>query len=324
MGNAKFKYIDGSGAIRNYTCPVNFYYIFDDQPEIDRRVNTTVNNIISKIDIYGRKVFNREFKLISTAQKEEFEAINSAGIVWFYPDGGATVYYGLIKFSKFTWHNTYWNCQMNFIESSELTSEFSFIAVKMVNNDSLVYGARAWKIPGINTTWLIANKGLALDCSNLKIRDRTGAFYDYWIPPETWNTANTTVWIKKGSVAIYEIVFFQFVINDDYAYTQDPDLVFTDSDDMESYAEHSTLPGQGGWLNGYDNGDQEIEIINSRKHLWIGSTSGNTTAIYKPFTFTGNDEITITVWIKRSIAANLKSIVMSNETVSWGTGTFVL
>jgi len=296
MANAKFKYIDGSGNIVNYTCPVNFYYIFRDTPDIDRRVRTTVNNIISKTDIYGRHIFDREFKLITTAQKEEFEAINSAGLVWFYPEGGtAPVYYGLVKFENFVWHNTYWNCNMNFIESSELTSEFSFITVKMVNNDSLAYGARAWKISGINTTWLIANKGLASDCHNLKIRDGTGAFYDYYVVPGTWNTSNTTFWIKKGSVDIYETVFFQFVLNDNYNYVQDGDLVFTQHDDMEAYALASTLPGQGGWLNGYDNGEQEIALIGSRKHLSISSTSSNTTSIYHPFVFTGSDEI-IAYW----------------------------
>ena len=248
MSNAKIKYINASGNIITYTFGVNYKYKFREKPEIDRRIKRTINGIISKEDIKVAQTFDMDFSLLQEAQKEEFEAIESCGIVYFYPEGGTTpVYYGLIAFSKFNKEYSYYVCSMHFEESTELTSEFSFITAKVVNNDSEIYEDYDWEIAGINTAWLIANKGLAADCHNLKIRDRTGAFYDYYVVPETWNSSNTIFWIKKGNVDYYEIFFLQFVINDNYNYTQDPDLIFDYDEDFESYAVGSNIHGQGGW-----------------------------------------------------------------------------
>jgi len=136
---------------------------------------------------------------------------------------------------------------MDFIESIELVSGFSFVTAKVVNNDSDAYVNYDWELAGINTAWLIAQKGLASDGHNLKIRDGSGTFYDYWVVPETWNTSNTIFWIKKGNVDVYETFFFQFVINNNYSYTQDPDNIFDYTEDFESYAVASSIDGQGGW-----------------------------------------------------------------------------
>lgn len=287
MGNGKIKYIDGSGDIKNYNFLVNYERHQKDAPEIDRRVKITINGIISKNDIYGYRLLNVKFSGIATAQKEEFEAINSCGLVHFYPAGGTTpVYYGLVEFSGFTEEFNTWNCLMNFRESTELTSEFSFITAKVVNNDSKIYAGYDWEIAGINTAWLITDKGLASDCHNLKIRDRTGAFYDYYVIPETWDSSNTIFWIKKGNVDYYQTFFLQFVINDNYNYTQDPDLIFDYNEDFESYAVSSDINGQGGWIT--HRGAQYIRNDAEGHYLELNNNGATgTSGVYRVLTTSG-------------------------------------
>jgi hypothetical protein len=294
MANAKFKYINGSGNTVTYDCPRNYSHRGADGKPMESIEDKTIAGAIKLRNFYGARIYKLVFEDIDLAQKEEFEAINSAGMGYFYPEGGTSpVYYGRIKFSVFQDNLETWVVNMDFEESIELVSEFSFITAKVVNNDSDAYANYNWEVAGVNTAWLIANKGLASDGHNLKIRDGSGAFFDYWVVEETWNTANTIFWIKKNSVDVYETFFFQFVINNNYNYTQDPDNIFDYTEDFEGYTVGSDINGQGGWStlggmphtiqNDADGNYLSMNALNNKASVWrtlVTSGVGNI-ALYR-------------------------------------------
>jgi len=98
------------------------------------------------------------------------------------------------------------------------------------------------------------------DGSDVRFVDSGGNELSYWI--EEWSSGRAKVWVKVPHIpANGEAKIRMYYGNPNANAVSDGDKTFEFFDDFDSYAEGSSLEGQGGWYDG--EGSWEVSSINA-------------------------------------------------------------